>query len=165
MAGGEAPRLDVRDFGRSPLADGARQALHARAQALSDRLPGAHRIRIAAFDAFTGNPSCVVSDDAGACAGDWLDTEGFTTSAAAACKRASTDSLSLRAARLRAASRRPHGRTASFNGMLAHIRDHAPLGAAFSGALTQIIRSSLSGEPPKAAKVDPSIFSKPGQSA
>jgi extracellular elastinolytic metalloproteinase len=42
------------------------------ASAVSDRLPGAHRIRISRFDAATGNPAAVVSEAAPAEAGNYV---------------------------------------------------------------------------------------------
>lgn len=65
-----ARERDVRDFSASRM-DGERTALlEYRAAEVSNRLPAAHRVRISAFDATTGNPATVTSDRAPAADGD-----------------------------------------------------------------------------------------------
>jgi len=69
---GRGREVDVREFAPRRLTDASCRALHARAEAVSDQLAGAHRIRITGFNTFTGTPSTVVSDDAPSCTGDWM---------------------------------------------------------------------------------------------
>ena len=62
--------LDRRDFSQRRTILNRDAELRSLASAVSDRLPGAHRIRIARFDGVTGNPATVASEAAPAGAGD-----------------------------------------------------------------------------------------------
>jgi extracellular elastinolytic metalloproteinase len=67
-----AREVDTRDFRRSRLTSKSVEGFHSRAESISDCVPGPQRVRITSFDRFTGLPSCLVSDHAPVCAGDWL---------------------------------------------------------------------------------------------
>jgi extracellular elastinolytic metalloproteinase len=54
------------------LDDARREELHDAATSVSDDLPGHHRIRVASFDAGTGNAAVIVSDSADAQLGDFV---------------------------------------------------------------------------------------------
>ncbi|MFV1998556.1 MAG: M36 family metallopeptidase [Acidiferrobacterales bacterium] len=56
--------LDRRDFSRSRITNTHENVLNATAAALSETLPGRHRIHIARFDPGTGNPSLIRSQHA-----------------------------------------------------------------------------------------------------
>ena len=60
---------DVRDFSINRASPHRVDALNAQAALVSQGLPGSHHIRIAQFDATTGNPSAVVSEAAPAAPG------------------------------------------------------------------------------------------------
>jgi len=67
-----AREVDCRDHSVSK-AIGAREArLRSLASAVSDRLPGAHRVRVERLDATTGNPSVVTSQSAPAETGNYV---------------------------------------------------------------------------------------------
>ena len=54
--------VDRRDLSVNKVTDDREAALHALASEVSERLPGAHSLRIASFDSTTGNPAVVVSE-------------------------------------------------------------------------------------------------------
>ena len=62
--------IDSRDFSKRRTLENRETELRSVASAVSDRLPGAHRIRITQFDAATGNPAAVASEAAPAESGD-----------------------------------------------------------------------------------------------
>lgn len=64
--------IDRRDFSQRRTLLNREADLHALASAMSDHLPGAHRIHIARFDAITGNPAAVTSEAAPAEAGNYV---------------------------------------------------------------------------------------------
>ena len=64
--------IDRRDFSRSRVSPARERELQAHASAVSDLLPGDHRIRAASFDATTGNPRVVASEAAPAEAGNYV---------------------------------------------------------------------------------------------
>ena len=64
--------IDTRDFTTSRVTPNRTQQLHAAAANISNQLAGAHRVRIAQFNAVTGNPSAVVSDNAATEVGDYV---------------------------------------------------------------------------------------------
>jgi extracellular elastinolytic metalloproteinase len=68
-----AHEFDLREstFNLPPLEHS--HAFHARAELVSDRLPGPHRVRITTFNGITGNPSAVISEDAPAHDADWVE--------------------------------------------------------------------------------------------
>ncbi|SHN38820.1 M36 family metallopeptidase [Cryptosporangium aurantiacum] len=69
-----AREIDVRDAAAPIVTTREREEdLLAEAALTSEELPGAHRVRIAAFDQQTGNPSVVVSSAAPAEPGQWVD--------------------------------------------------------------------------------------------
>lgn len=64
--------LDRRDFTVNKVTPAREAELRSRAADVSNRLPGTHRIRIASFDAVTGNPSVVTSEAAPAESGNYI---------------------------------------------------------------------------------------------
>ena len=64
--------IDRRDFSQRRTILNRDAELRSLASAVSDRLPGAHRIRIARFDGVTGNPAAVASEAAPAEAGNYV---------------------------------------------------------------------------------------------
>jgi extracellular elastinolytic metalloproteinase len=64
--------IDRRDFSQRRTILNRDAELRSLASAVSDRLPGAHRIRIARFDRSTGNPAAVASEAAPAEAGNYV---------------------------------------------------------------------------------------------
>jgi len=65
--------LDRRDFSRSRITSARENVLNAAAVALSETLPGRHRIRIERFDPGTGNPSVIRSDYAPSEPGNYVE--------------------------------------------------------------------------------------------
>ncbi|HED16670.1 MAG TPA: hypothetical protein ENI64_07665 [Gammaproteobacteria bacterium] len=65
--------LDRRDFSRSKINNTRENVLNATAATLSDSLPGRHRIRIARFDASTGNPAHIRSQYAPSEPGNYVE--------------------------------------------------------------------------------------------
>ena len=64
--------IDRRDFSVNKVTPARETELHSRASDLPDRLPGAHRVRIASFDATTGNPAVIISESAPAEEGNYV---------------------------------------------------------------------------------------------
>ena len=64
--------LDRRDFSVNRVTPTREAELRSRALDVSNRLPGAHRIRIERFDALTGNPLVVASEAAPAESGNYI---------------------------------------------------------------------------------------------
>jgi extracellular elastinolytic metalloproteinase len=64
--------IDRRDFSQRRSILNRDAELRSLASAVSDRLPGAHRVRIARFDPATGNPAAVTSEAAPAEAGNYV---------------------------------------------------------------------------------------------
>ncbi|HEY7560220.1 MAG TPA: M36 family metallopeptidase [Candidatus Binatia bacterium] len=67
-----AREIDRRDSTINNITPAREAELRSVASAVSDRLPGAHRIHITGFDARTGNPAAVVSDAAPAETGNYV---------------------------------------------------------------------------------------------
>ena len=67
-----AREIDRRDATLNNVTPAREAELRSLAAAVSDRLPGAHRIRITGFDRRTGNPATVVSEAAPAEAGNYV---------------------------------------------------------------------------------------------
>ena len=65
--------LDRRDFSRSRITNARENVLNATAVALSETLPGRHRIRIARFDPSTGNPALIRSEYAPSEPGNYVE--------------------------------------------------------------------------------------------
>lgn len=64
--------IDRRDFTVNKVTPTREAELRSRASDVSNRLPGAHRIRIESFDATTGNPAVVTSESAHAETGNYV---------------------------------------------------------------------------------------------
>ncbi len=64
--------IDRRDFSVNKVTSARESALNSLASEVSDRLPGAHRVRITSFDATTGNPAGVTSESAPAETGNYV---------------------------------------------------------------------------------------------
>lgn len=64
--------IDRRDFSINRSTDARESRLHAVASAVSDRLPGAHRVNITSFLPTTGNPAVVRSQSAAAEKGNYI---------------------------------------------------------------------------------------------
>jgi hypothetical protein len=64
--------LDRRNFSINRVTSARKSELDSLALDVSDRLPGAHRVRIKEFNATTGNPSVVVSESAPVEKGNYL---------------------------------------------------------------------------------------------
>lgn len=64
--------VDRRDFTINKVTPARQNALETLADNISENLPGRHRIRIAGYDAVTGNPSTVVSEAAPAEQGNYI---------------------------------------------------------------------------------------------
>lgn len=64
--------IDRRDFTTNKVTPHRETELRSRAVDVSNRLPGAHRIRIESFDAVTGNPAVVASESAPAEKGNYV---------------------------------------------------------------------------------------------
>lgn len=64
--------LDRRNYGNNQVTPERKTELRSLASSVSDRLPGAHRIRIARHDATTGNPAVVTSEFAAAETGNFI---------------------------------------------------------------------------------------------
>jgi extracellular elastinolytic metalloproteinase len=63
---------DRRDFGINRVTSTRETELRSQASAVSDRLPGPHRVKIKAIDALTGNPSAITSESAPAEKGNYI---------------------------------------------------------------------------------------------
>ncbi len=64
--------IDRRDFNINRVTPTRETELKSLASDVSDRLPGTHRLRIASFDASTGNPALVISESAPAETGNYI---------------------------------------------------------------------------------------------
>lgn len=64
--------IDCRDFSVKKVTPVRENELKSIASDVSDRLPGTHRVRIARFDANTGNPTVVISDSAPVETGNYI---------------------------------------------------------------------------------------------
>jgi extracellular elastinolytic metalloproteinase len=64
--------IDRRDFSVNKVTPARERELKSRASRVSDRLPGAHRVRIESFDATSGNPAVVTSESAPAEKGNYI---------------------------------------------------------------------------------------------
>jgi extracellular elastinolytic metalloproteinase len=64
--------VDRRDYSVNKVTPARENELKSLASDVSDRLPGAHRVRIASFDATTGNPAVVRSEAAPAQPGNYI---------------------------------------------------------------------------------------------
>ncbi len=67
-----AREVDCRDHSVSKANDAREARLRSLASAVSDRLPGAHRVRVERLDATTGNPAVVTSQSAPAETGNYV---------------------------------------------------------------------------------------------
>ncbi|HEX2014771.1 MAG TPA: M36 family metallopeptidase, partial [Nitrososphaera sp.] len=65
--------IDCRNFKVSKVTKAREVELKSLASQVSDRLPGAHRVRIKSLDATTGNPSLVTSESAPAEKGNYIE--------------------------------------------------------------------------------------------
>ncbi len=65
-------QVDIRDTIVSRVSADREAELRSLALSLSDRLPGAHRVRIERFDASTGNPAAITSESAPAESGNYV---------------------------------------------------------------------------------------------
>ena len=66
------PDIDRRRLGVNRVVEARRDELEARAQSVSDALPGSHRVQIDSFDPLTGNAKSVASSGAPAIQGDYV---------------------------------------------------------------------------------------------
>ncbi|MEK6321044.1 MAG: hypothetical protein AABN33_05115 [Acidobacteriota bacterium] len=64
--------IDRRDHSINRVTPLREAEMHERAAAASDRLPGAHRVRIAGLDPNTGNPALIASESAPAEEGNYV---------------------------------------------------------------------------------------------
>ncbi|MBI1929646.1 M36 family metallopeptidase, partial [Candidatus Poribacteria bacterium] len=64
--------VDRRNFSVNKITSVRETELHSLASGVSETLPGAHRVRIASFDAVTGNPAVVASESAPAERGNYI---------------------------------------------------------------------------------------------
>ncbi len=109
--------VDKRDFSQNNATPAGAAGLRAAAGAVSDNLPGPHRVRIKGFDTATGNPSGLVSSGAPAEAGNYV-------ARALQHLQAVGPVLGLSAAQPNEFAADPHPQTTSSGSVVVHLQQN-----------------------------------------